>query len=73
MIRSLHNRLSRMERRFAPTMQPPNFLVQFVGPNREITGTLTWENGEQKWWYAPGHEPDEPAHAVPHKTPDDPR
>jgi len=61
MIRGVHNRLKRLERRFAPAIEPPNIVVQFVEATGEITSTLTLENGQERWWYAPGHEPCESA------------
>ena len=76
MIRTLHNRLTRLERRFVPAIQRPNFLIEFVDAQGEITGTLTLENGERKEWYAPGHEPCESEGGLPRKTqmiPGDPR
>lgn len=57
MIRTLHNRLTKLESCFVPATQRPNFLIEFVDAQGEITGTLTRENGERKTWYAPGHEP----------------
>ena len=55
--RGLVNRLRRMERRLTPSIQPPNVVVRFIGPDGEMTSTLTFVDGRREWWYALGHEP----------------
>ena len=58
MTRTLNGRL----RRLAAVLQPPqrargpNIRVHLVEPGGEITSTITFEDGAQKWWFAPGHE-----------------
>ena len=55
--RSLSGRLNRLEARFGPASEPIHYVIRFVDSNGKVTSTLTFENGQQKWWYAPGHEP----------------
>ena len=71
MIRSVHRRIAKLEKRFVPSEQLPKLLIQFVDANKEVTGTMHWEHGEKKFWYAPGHEPD--ASLMRRNTPDDRR
>ena len=61
MRRSLQYRLRRPQDRFAPATEPVHiFVIEYVDANGEVTSRLTLGNGEQKWWYAPGHEPENP-------------
>ena len=55
--RTLTHRLKKLAGRFRPPEEPSDHVIQFVEANGDVTCTLTWENGQQKWWYAPGHEP----------------
>ena len=59
--RSLRYRLRRLQDRFAPAIEPVHiFVIHFVDGKGEVTSRLTLGNGEKKWWYAPGHEPENP-------------
>jgi hypothetical protein len=55
--RTLAHRLTKLEGRLAP---PPKhgIVINFVAPGREVTGTLTFVDGREERWYAPGHEPE---------------
>ncbi len=56
MNRTLRHRLQKLEVRLKPVSKPIHHVIHFVAANGEVTCKLTFENGQQKWWYAPGHE-----------------
>ena len=57
--RTLSRRLRQLEARLQPARKD-NFqmTVQFIEPGTmAVVSKLMIEDGQQSWWYAPGHEP----------------
>jgi hypothetical protein len=50
MIANIHQRLKRLEARVKPTDEPEEFVIEFIGPEKEIVRTLiirgTDKNGQ---------------------------
>lgn len=42
---NLHQRLKRFEDRFRPTDEPEEFVIEFVGPEKEVVSTLVIRPG----------------------------
>ena len=54
--RTLRQRLKKLEARFSVGTEPFHLVLGFVAANGDVTGTVTFRDGKEEWWHAPGHE-----------------
>jgi hypothetical protein len=41
-----------------PVSETVEFEISYIRADQTVVSRLTLKNGSQRWWHAPGHEPD---------------
>lgn len=64
--RSLARRLERLEAVIKPPTEPREFVIKFIGSNKEVVSTLIWRGDHEEWRYPGGrpHMDSEPASRI---------
>ena len=59
MNRTIARRLKQLEKRLAPALGLPEFLIQFVDESERVVSTLRLKDGGREWWHTESadHEP----------------